>query len=82
MSYTADGEWYDDGSTAVPIQDWCPDCPIAPATNLYTIRYCALHIPAEHGTHDRLVDASYYLSGQAEAGGSQNRAFCDLIRQQ
>ncbi len=79
MSYTETGDWVDDGSAYVHVAEWCPGCPDAPPEP-WVMRYCGAHEPGAAGTADHVLGDHIYLSGTAEAGGEENRAFNGLIR--
>ena len=58
----------------------CPGC--EPDTELHgmvEVRWCHHHEPKRTGTHDGAIPRDLedsYPAGSAEAGGSENRAFC------
>lgn len=60
---------------------YCPACePHAdPTREILDVRWCESHSPAREGADDPLVAAGAYLSGSAEAGGEENRRWCELI---
>ena len=41
--------------------------------------WCESHSPVRDGADDEVVTASAYLSGSAEAGGDDNRRWCDIL---
>ena len=43
------------------------------------VRWCESHSPTRDGADDEVVTASAYLSGSAEAGGDDNRRWCDIL---
>ena len=43
------------------------------------VRWCESHSPALDGGDDEVVTSSAYLSGSAEAGGDDNRRWCDIL---
>ena len=43
------------------------------------MRWCESHSPASDGADDEVVTESAYLSGSAEAGGDDNRRWCDIL---
>ncbi len=43
------------------------------------VQWCAAHVPDREGTDDLRVNTEAILSGTAEAGGGDNRAWCELI---
>ena len=62
----------------------CPTCePEAdPSTEILEIVYCTEHPLDRHGLDDAAMPAySSYLSGNGEAGGDENRRWCDLLRE-
>lgn len=62
-------------------RDWCPTCEsdADPLAEILVTVYCWRHPgPDAVGTHDAFVNATY-LSGSAEAGGEENRRWCDAI---
>jgi hypothetical protein len=60
---------------------YCPGCePDAdPSQDILDVRWCESHSPARAGADDEVVTASAYLSGSAEAGGDDNRRWCDIL---
>jgi len=60
---------------------YCPGCePDAdPSLEILDVRWCESHFPTRNGTADEAVTASAYLSGNAEAGGDDNRRWCDVL---
>lgn len=60
---------------------YCPVCePDAdPTREILDVRWCETHLPAREGADDGMVAAGAYLSGSAEAGGDDNRRWCELI---
>ncbi len=63
---------------------YCPDCePDAnPETEILDVRWCETHMPSRDGLDDETVTAAAYLSGSAEAGGDDNRRWCELLHRQ
>jgi len=43
------------------------------------VSWCESHSPARDGADDEVVTVSAYLSGSAEAGGDDNRRWCDIL---
>jgi hypothetical protein len=80
MSFNAQGEWIDDGSGYVSVAEWCPRCAPDGIPEPWTMRLCNLHTPRLEGSADLCVRSDTFLSGTAEAGGPENRAFCDFLR--
>lgn len=79
------GEWYDDGSTYVSVQTWCPQCEPEGIPEPYTLTVCAVHYPTLEGSADaqaRGQDGAYWSSGSAEAGGETNSRWCKAIHRQ
>jgi len=60
---------------------YCPSCePDAdPTLEILDVRWCASHTPASSGADDDAVTTEAYLSGSAEAGGDDNRRWCELF---
>ena len=60
---------------------YCPGCePDAdPSDEILDVRWCESHSPARDGADDEVVIASAYISGSAEAGGDDNRRWCDIL---
>ena len=79
MSYSDTGEWVDDTSPET-VHEWCPTCSPDHAPEPWIMKYCGIHLQSHDGAADVSLGAPFYLSGNAEAGGDENRAFCDLIR--
>jgi len=67
--------------TAYVARAYCPGCePDAdPSRDILDVRWCESHSPARDGADDDVVSASAYLSGSAEAGGDDNRRWCDML---
>ena len=62
---------------------YCPTCePQAdPVAEVLQVQYCGDHQPDRVGVDDALSHGESMLSGSAEAGGEENRQFCDLVHQ-
>jgi len=60
---------------------YCPSCePDAdPSQDILDVRWCESHLPAPHGADDEVATVSAYLSGSAEAGGDDNRRWCEIL---
>ena len=60
---------------------YCPVCePDAdPSRDILDMRWCESHTPTRDGVDDDVVTTSAYLSGSAEAGGDDNRRWCDIL---
>lgn len=67
--------------TAYIARSYCPVCEPAadPSIEILETRWCEAHSPARDGTADEVVLTSAYLSGSAEAGGEDNKRWCDLL---
>lgn len=62
---------------------WCPGCEPArdPSREILQTRWCEAHEPSRAGLDDAAVRSDADLSGSAEAGGAQNRAFAAMLRE-
>jgi hypothetical protein len=60
---------------------YCPDCePEAdPSVEILETRYCSTHGTTIGGSEDEHVNSSTYMSGSSEAGGLDNKIWCDLV---
>lgn len=64
-----------------------PFCPVCEAdieqdTSMCEIRFCHMHQPSSSGADDDVIPASMretYPAGSSEAGGLDNRAWCELL---
>lgn len=67
--------------TPAVARPYCPDCePDAdPCREILDVRWCAAHTPAWNGAEDEAVRADAFLSGSTEAGGDDNRRWCQLL---
>jgi hypothetical protein len=67
--------------TPVVTRLYCPICEpdTDPTQGLLEMRYCDPHAPVRDGTVDGQVQALSYMSGSGEAGGDDNRAWCELF---
>ena len=67
--------------TAAVARPYCPGCePGAdPAREILDVRWCSSHVPESNGLQDAAVRTEAYLSGSAEAGGDDNRRWCQLF---
>jgi hypothetical protein len=67
--------------TPAVARPYCPDCePDAdPSREILDVRWCAAHTPAWSGAEDSAVRAEAFLSGSTEAGGDDNRRWCQLL---
>jgi hypothetical protein len=63
---------------------YCPACePDAdPCVEILDVRWCTAHAPAWSGLDDDAVTAEAYLSGSAEAGGADNRRWCEFFHRE
>lgn len=67
--------------TPVVARLYCPMCE-PDRDNLaevLDIMWCTEHQPSRDGALDRVVTPSQYISGSGEAGGEDNRRFCDWL---
>jgi len=60
---------------------YCPGCePDAdPDKEILDVFWCHRHQPMRGGEDDAAVTSTAYLSGTSEAGGEENRSFCDWL---
>ncbi len=61
---------------------YCPGCEPAadPAFEILDVIWCASHAPQWQGVDDGAVaTAASWISGSGEAGGEDNRRWCDLF---
>ena len=60
---------------------YCPACEPDADTLLEILetQWCALHMPLREGVDDARVMSDAMLTGSAEAGGDENRRWCDVI---
>jgi hypothetical protein len=60
---------------------YCPGCePEAdPLSEILDVHWCELHLPHREGLDDTRIEAAAYLSGSAEAGGDDNRRWCETL---
>ena len=60
---------------------YCPGCePDAdPTLEILDVRWCDAHALRHEGTDDSLVSATAYLLGSVEAGGEDNRRWCEIL---
>jgi hypothetical protein len=67
--------------TPTVARPYCPACePEAdPCREILDVRWCAAHTPAWNGADDAAVQAEAFLSGSTEAGGDDNRRWCQLV---
>ncbi|HEV8583430.1 MAG TPA: hypothetical protein VGT02_00515 [Methylomirabilota bacterium] len=62
-------------------RSYCPGCePDAdPLAEILDVRWCDAHPPANLGLDDGLVTATAHLLGSVEAGGDDNRRWCEIL---
>jgi hypothetical protein len=62
-------------------RSYCPGCePEAdPSKEVLDVRWCERHAPDRDGRDDDAVRSQQYLSGSAEAGGEENKRWCDFV---
>ena len=60
---------------------YCPTCePEAdPISEILDLRWCGLHTPRASGADDAAVMMESYPAGSGEAGGEDNRRWCQLF---
>jgi len=60
---------------------YCPACePDADALlEILEVQWCNVHMPMREGVDDARVLSDAMLTGSAEAGGDENRRWCDVI---
>lgn len=60
---------------------YCPGCETDadPSREILEPRWCNQHEPRRDGSDDERVVVVGHLSGTAEAGGDENRLFCNAI---
>jgi hypothetical protein len=63
---------------------YCPGCePDAdPNREILEVRWCDPHRPTLNGIDDTRVTGDAVLSGNAEAGGDENRRWCEMIHRE
>lgn len=67
--------------TPVVGRAYCPGCePEAdPTLEILDVRWCEAHAPVNTGADDGLVTAAAHLLGSVEAGGDENRRWCEVL---
>jgi hypothetical protein len=67
--------------TPTVARGYCPGCePEAdPSREILDVRWCESHTPMHEGLDDAVVSTAAYLSGSVEAGGDDNRRWCELF---
>lgn len=60
---------------------YCPGCePDAdPSLEILDVFWCESHAPTREGHDDAVVSSALYLSGSVEAGGDDNRRWCEIL---
>lgn len=60
---------------------YCPTCEpeTDPINEIVDVMWCGNHHPDRSGDVDHVVSAHNYLSGGTEAGGEDNRLWCDFL---
>lgn len=60
---------------------YCPACePDADDfQEILEVQWCSVHMPMREGVDDARVMSDAMLTGSAEAGGDENRRWCDVI---
>lgn len=60
---------------------YCPTCEPNRDTlaEILDVRWCHMHTPSWAGRDDDAVQPVSFLSGSNEAGGDENRRWCELV---
>ena len=60
---------------------FCPACEPDADTllEILEVQWCNVHMPMREGVDDARVMSDAMLTGSAEAGGDENRRWCDII---
>ena len=60
---------------------YCPGCEpeTDPTSEILDVRWCDAHALQHAGADDSLVSATAYLLGSVEAGGDDNRRWCEIL---
>jgi hypothetical protein len=60
---------------------FCPTCEPDADTlqEILEVQWCNVHMPLREGVDDARVMSDAMLTGSAEAGGDENRRWCDVI---
>ena len=60
---------------------YCPGCEpdTDPTSEILDVRWCDAHTLQHEGVDDSLVSATAYLLGSVEAGGEDNRRWCEIL---
>ncbi len=69
---------------AAVVRSYCPACePEAdPSREILDVHWCVAHAPAWSGTDDDMVTVGSLPSGSAEAGGEDNRRWCEILHRE
>jgi hypothetical protein len=70
------GDYLADSDIVYPTR--CPGCSPELAPDTYVVHYCPSHEPVRSGAEDERVATDNYMSN-TEAGGKDNRRFCDWL---
>lgn len=71
-----------DSTTAA--RSYCPKCEpnTDPTREILDPKWCATHTPSWAGLDDARVTTEAILSGNAEAGGPDNRRWCEVLHRE
>ena len=60
---------------------YCPGCEpeVDPISEIVDVRWCESHAPPSAGFDDDVAGAADYCSATAEAGGDDNRRWCEIL---
>ena len=60
---------------------YCPGCEpdVDPTGEILDVRWCESHSPLREGLDDALVGAEVSVAGGSEAGGEDNRRWCEIF---
>lgn len=60
---------------------YCPGCELDtdPTAEILDVRWCEAHGGQSAGIDDELVQSEYYPAGSGEAGGEDNRRWCEAL---
>jgi hypothetical protein len=70
-------DWLPDSPIVLPTQ--CPECSPELDPRGYSARRCTEHEVSTRGADDARVESHAYMNSAIEAGGDDNRAFCDWL---
>ena len=81
QSHSRDVTDFIEPRSSVVVRPYCPSCEpdTDPTRDLVELRWCPAHAPAWGGSDDLLVTANALPGGSGEAGGEDNRRWCELI---